>query len=220
VAFRRVETFAGDATAGLEVLPPNRPLAKRLTFESGRRKSRQERRPAPGHLPLQSSCEKKIIAANWKMNLTHREVLPYLEALLAQVGGVVDQVDVVLIPPFTALPVLAEALTKVPGVQFGAQNMHWAQSGAYTGEISPAMLQAWGVRYVVLGHSERRALFGETDEGVNRKTLSALNAGLNPILCVGESLEERGRTLASRRHRWGAGRRRLLRPPRFRADRS
>jgi triosephosphate isomerase (TIM) len=128
---------------------------------------------------------KKIIAANWKMNLTHREILPYLDALLAKAGRVV------LIPAFTALPVLAEALTRVPGVQLGAQNMHWAQSGAFTGEVSPAMLQACSVRYVVLGHSERRVLFGETDEGVNRKVLSALNAGLNPILCVGESLEER-----------------------------
>jgi triosephosphate isomerase len=132
----------------------------------------------------------KIIAANWKMNLTHREARPYLDALLAELGELTP-IEVVLIPPFTAIPALAEALTKSESVKLGAQNMHWAQQGAFTGEVSAAMLQDLGVSYVVLGHSERRALFAETDEVVNRKILSALDSGLCPIFCVGESLRER-----------------------------
>ena len=100
----------------------------------------------------------KIIAANWKMNLTRRDVPSYLDALLSELGEL-SPIEVVLIPPFTAIPALAEALTKTESVKLGAQNMHWAPHGAFTGEVSAAMLQDLGVSYVVVGHSERRALF-------------------------------------------------------------
>jgi triosephosphate isomerase (TIM) len=135
-------------------------------------------------------ARKKIIAANWKMNHTHREAKSYADLLWAEVG-VVDEIEVVLIPPFTAIPALAEAVEKKPVARLGAQNMHWEKSGAFTGEISATMLRALDVNYVVLGHSERRRLFGETDEIVNRKITAALNAGLRPIFCVGETLAER-----------------------------
>ena len=135
-------------------------------------------------------ARKKIIAANWKMNHTHREAKSYADLLWTEVG-VVDEIEVVLIPPFTAIPALAEAVEKKPVARLGAQNMHWEKSGAFTGEISATMLRALDVNYVVLGHSERRRLFGETDEIVNRKITAALSAGLRPILCVGETLAER-----------------------------
>jgi triosephosphate isomerase len=124
------------------------------------------------------------------MNDTHRDAPSYLDALLSELGEQ-NSIEVVLIPPFTAIPALAEALTKTESAKLGAQNVHWAPHGAFTGEVSVAMLHELGVSYVVLGHSERRALFAETDEVVNRKLLSALNSGLCPIFCVGESLRER-----------------------------
>ena len=158
----------------------------------------------------------KIIAANWKMNLTHREARPYLDALLAELGEL-NPIEVVLIQPFTAIPALAEALTKSESVKLGAQNMHWAQHGAFTGEVSAAMLQELGVSYVVLGHSERRALFAETDEVVNRKILSALDSGLCPIRGQRKAGERR-RASAARRHRRGAGRGSLSKPSSLCAD--
>jgi triosephosphate isomerase (TIM) len=133
---------------------------------------------------------KKILAANWKMNLTHVEAESYLHTFLNEVGEV-DDVEVVVIPPFTSIPVLAQISEKAPFIRIGAQNMHWERSGAYTGEISATMLRALFVKYVVIGHSERRRLFGETDETVNRKVHSALEAGLRPIVCVGESAAQR-----------------------------
>jgi triosephosphate isomerase len=133
---------------------------------------------------------KKILAANWKMNLTHSEAGAYLQAFLSEIGDVND-VEVVIIPPFTAIPALAEAFDKIQSLRLGAQNMHWEKSGAFTGEISAQMLKALYVKYVVIGHSERRTLFGETDELVNRKVRSAFDAGLRPIVCVGETLRER-----------------------------
>ena len=98
-----------------------------------------------------------------------------------------------IVPPFTAIPKVSELVTQTQNIKVGAQNMHWERSGAFTGEISPAMLRELFVRYVVLGHSERRASFGETDEMVNRKVRAAYEAGLRPILCVGETLEQRER---------------------------
>jgi triosephosphate isomerase (TIM) len=133
---------------------------------------------------------KKILAANWKMNLTQSEAGAYLTAFLSELGDVND-VEVVFIPPFTAIPRLAEAFEKHQFLRLGAQNMHWEKEGAFTGEISAQMLRALYVKYVVIGHSERRTLFGETDELVNRKVRAALDAGLRPIVCVGESLRER-----------------------------
>jgi triosephosphate isomerase (TIM) len=133
---------------------------------------------------------KKILAANWKMNLTHSEAESYLQSFLTEIGEVND-VEVVILPAFTAIPALVSASDKMPALRVGAQNMHWEKSGAYTGEVSATMLRALYVKYVVLGHSERRTLFGETDEIVNRKVRAALDAGLRPIFCIGESLHER-----------------------------
>ncbi len=133
---------------------------------------------------------KKILAANWKMNLTHIEAESYMHTFLGEIGEV-DDVEIVMIPPFTSIPVLAQISEKAPFIRIGAQNMYWERSGAYTGEISATMLRVLFVKYVVIGHSERRILFGETDETVNRKVHSALEAGLRPIVCVGESTTER-----------------------------
>jgi triosephosphate isomerase len=133
---------------------------------------------------------KKILAANWKMNLTHIEAESYMRTFLGEIGEV-DDVEIVMIPPFTSIPMLAQISEKAPFIRIGAQNMYWERSGAYTGEISPTMLRVLFVKYVVIGHSERRMLFGETDETVNRKVHSALEAGLRPIVCVGESTTER-----------------------------
>src|SRR5438270_14088621 len=133
---------------------------------------------------------KKIVAANWKMNMTQAESARFVEALLLDVGDITD-VEVVIVPPFTAIAKVNEALGKAQNIKVGAQNMHWERSGAFTGEISSAMLSDLFVRYVVLGHSERRAMFGETDEIVNRKARAAHEASLRPIVCIGETLEQR-----------------------------
>jgi triosephosphate isomerase len=133
---------------------------------------------------------KKILAANWKMNLTHVEAESYVETFLNEVGEVND-VEIVIIPSFTSIPTLAQASDRAPFIRIGAQNLHWEKSGAFTGEISATMLRALFVKYVVIGHSERRSLFGETDEMVQKKVHTALEAGLRPIMCVGESLSER-----------------------------
>jgi triosephosphate isomerase (TIM) len=133
---------------------------------------------------------KKILAANWKMNFTDSEAESFLESFVSEIRDFND-VDVVIIPPFTAIPALVTASERIQTIRVGAQNMHWEKSGAFTGEISATMLRALYVRYVILGHSERRTLFGETDEIVNRKVKAALDAGLRPIFCLGESLHER-----------------------------
>jgi triosephosphate isomerase len=133
---------------------------------------------------------KKIIAANWKMNKTIGESMAFLDTFLLELGDE-RRVEVVIAPPFTALAKVSERLAASERVKLAAQNMHWEKPGAFTGEISAEMLRELFVRYVILGHSERRTLFGETDETVNRKTRAALAASLRPILCVGETLEER-----------------------------
>ena len=127
---------------------------------------------------------KKIIAANWKMNMTQAEAEAFLTTFLREIGDF-DAVEIVIVPPFTSIPKVSELLTPAQNIKVGAQNMYWERSGAFTGEISPAMLRELFVRYVVLGHSERRALFGETDEIVNRKMHAAYEEVLRPILCVG-----------------------------------
>ena len=133
---------------------------------------------------------KKIIAANWKMNMTQAESETFITTFLREIDDR-DEVEMVIVPPFTAIPKVSELLTQTQNVKVGAQNMHWARNGAFTGEVSPAMLRELFVRYVVLGHSERRALFGETDEIVNRKVRAAHEAVLRPIVCIGETLEQR-----------------------------
>lgn len=133
---------------------------------------------------------KKIVAANWKMNMMQAESAAFVETLLRELGEF-SEVEVVIVPPFTALAKVSEALGASEDIKLGAQNMSWEKSGAFTGEISAAMLRDLFVRYVVLGHSERRMLLGETDEIVNRKVRAAHEAGLKPIVCIGETLEQR-----------------------------
>lgn len=133
---------------------------------------------------------KKIIAANWKMHMTQSESEAFVTTFLREIEDM-DEVEVVIVPPFTAISKVSELLTQTQNIKVGAQNMHWERSGAFTGEISPAMLRELFVRYVVLGHSERRALFGETDEIVNRKVHAAYEEVLRPIVCIGETLAQR-----------------------------
>src|SRR5215203_5783355 len=135
---------------------------------------------------------KKIVAANWKMNMTQAESSRFVESMLLDLGGITD-VEVVIVPPFTAIAKVMEALDKAQNIKVGAQNIYWEKNGPFTGEISAALLRDLFVHYVVLGHSERRTLFGETDEIVNRKVRAAHEAALRPIVCVGETLEERER---------------------------
>src|SRR5436190_14035097 len=124
------------------------------------------------------------------MNMTQAESERFVESFLRDVGDVTD-VEVVIIPPFTAIPKVTEALGSAQNIKVGAQNMFWEKSGPFTGEISAPLLRDLFVHYVVLGHSERRSLFGETDEIVNRKVHAALEGKLRPIVCVGETLEQR-----------------------------
>jgi triosephosphate isomerase len=133
---------------------------------------------------------KKIVAANWKMNMLQGEAADFVKDLLLEIGDMLA-VEVVIVPPFTAIPKVVETLGTDHNIKVGAQNMYWERSGAFTGEISAAMLRNLFVRYVVLGHSERRQLFGETDEMVNRKARAAHEATLRPIVCIGETLEQR-----------------------------
>jgi triosephosphate isomerase (TIM) len=133
---------------------------------------------------------KKIIAANWKMNMTQAEAARFVDSFLVDIGEI-SEVEVVIIPPFTAIAKVTEALGNAHHIRVGAQNMYWEKNGAFTGEISASLLRDLFVHYVVLGHSERRTLFGETDETVNRKVRAAYEAKLRPIVCVGETLEQR-----------------------------
>ncbi|MCP4142561.1 MAG: triose-phosphate isomerase [Chloroflexi bacterium] len=128
-----------------------------------------------------------IVAGNWKMNKTVEEARELVSELLPLVKDM-QAVTTVLCPPAPALLPIA-AMLEGTDVELGAQNMHWEANGAYTGELAPAMVKEFG-KYVILGHSERRAYFGETDESVNKKILAAQANGLIPIVCVGESLEE------------------------------
>lgn len=131
-----------------------------------------------------------IVAANWKMNKTPAEACDFLKSFLTLFGGSYAS-DVVIVPPFTSIPHSWELVKGNPVVTLGAQNMHPKTDGAFTGEVSPLFLKALGVSWVVLGHSERRAIFGETDAFINQKVVSALANGLKPILCIGETLDER-----------------------------
>lgn len=134
---------------------------------------------------------KVIIAGNWKMNKTAAEGKALVEALKGLVADVCpSKADIVVCPPFTTIAAVAEAI-KGSNIKLGAQNIHWAASGAFTGEIAADMLKELGVEYVIIGHSERRQYFGETDEVVAKRSLAAITAGITPIICVGETLEQR-----------------------------
>ena len=133
---------------------------------------------------------KKIIAANWKMNMNLGEAEAFFETFLQEVEDE-KRVEIVVVPAFTALAKVSDLLRDVQHVKLGAQNMHWEKQGAFTGEVSGLMLRDLLVRYVLVGHSERRTLFGESDAIVNKKTHAALGYGLKPIVCIGETLEER-----------------------------
>jgi len=131
---------------------------------------------------------KPIIAGNWKMNMSIAEGKEFIAAIKDQIKG--SDVEAVLCAPFTLLKDLKEA-TAGTDIKIAAQNMHYEESGAFTGEISPSMLKEIAVDYVVIGHSERRQYFNETDETVNKKVLKALEHGILPIMCCGETLEQR-----------------------------
>lgn len=132
---------------------------------------------------------KPIMGGNWKMNKTAREAVQTMEDLRERMEGL-EGIEVVVFPPFTVLG-LAEKILRDSSIGLGAQNMHWEAGGSYTGEISAPMLVDLGCRYVILGHSERRQYFGESDERVNKKIKSALTFELIPVVCVGETLKER-----------------------------
>jgi triosephosphate isomerase len=132
-----------------------------------------------------------FVAANWKMFKTVQDAVYYVKELRTLVKGVRDA-EIVVAPPFTAIHACAEAVRNT-NVGLAGQDLYWEKEGAFTGEISSAMLKEAGAEYVIIGHSERRRLFHETDEGVNRKVIAALGAGLTPIVCIGETLEERER---------------------------
>ncbi len=132
---------------------------------------------------------KPIVAGNWKMNKTVGDGVSLATDIKRDLGDLRD-VDIVLCPPFTALKAVGDVITG-SHVDLGAQNMHWEKSGAYTGEVSAEMLRDIYCHYVILGHSERRAYFGETDAIVNKKAKAALASNLKPIVCVGETLQER-----------------------------
>jgi triosephosphate isomerase len=141
-------------------------------------------------------ARKKFVCGNWKMHRTTAEARALAGEVRSAAEALADRVDVAIAPPFTALAATAEALAG-SRIGLGAQNLHWEAQGAFTGEVSAAMLVEAGCRYVLCGHSERRQFFGDTDDWVQKKTRAALAAGLHPIVCVGETLPEReaGKTL-------------------------
>ena len=137
-----------------------------------------------------------VIAANWKMHKTAGETRALAEKLLSCRNRAAE-VEIVICPPFTALPQACDTLRDT-GLQVGAQNMHWETAGAFTGEISPLMLKDLGCSHVIIGHSERRQLFGETDAAINLKLKAALSHGLIPIFCLGETLEQREKNVTEK----------------------
>ena len=134
-----------------------------------------------------------LIVGNWKMNATHLDAIQMVQKLSYRLDAPdYDRVEVVVAPPFTALRSVQTVIeADHMRIRLGAQNVHWAESGAYTGEISPLMLAKMSVTHVIVGHSERRAQFAETDEQVAKKAKATLAAGMTPIVCVGETLDER-----------------------------
>ncbi|NIA25944.1 MAG: triose-phosphate isomerase [Gammaproteobacteria bacterium] len=146
-------------------------------------------------------ARKNLIVGNWKMHATHLEAIQMTQKLHYRLDPRdFDRVDVAIAPPFTSLRSV-QTVIEADHMQIllAAQNVHWEESGAFTGEIAPGMLEKLFVRFVIVGHSERRQLFGETDEVVNRKVKAVLAHGMTPIVCVGETLAEREAGLASDR---------------------
>jgi len=133
---------------------------------------------------------RKVIAGNWKMNNNLPESESLVSKLVSGLSAGKNNCDVIICPPYTSLS-LAASLIKGSQIKLGAQNMYYEESGAFTGEVSASMLKSAGCEYVILGHSERRTIFGEKDELINKKIKKALSSGLKPIFCVGETLEER-----------------------------
>lgn len=132
----------------------------------------------------------KVIAGNWKLNNDLNGTIALISGIKSEIAGKNFSAKLIVCPPFTSLET-ANELLKGSGIGLGAQNMYFEESGAYTGEISASMLRSVGCEYVILGHSERRTIFGESDEVINKKVKKALAAGLKPIFCIGETLEER-----------------------------
>lgn len=139
---------------------------------------------------------KRLIAGNWKMNMLSEEARALARGVVERVGGLAEKVDVILAPPYTDLTAVRGEI-RGTGVMLAAQNVFWEEKGAFTGEVSPGMIADAGCLWVIVGHSERRHILGETDDMVRRKIGAALGAGLRVIVCVGETLEERekGRTM-------------------------
>jgi triosephosphate isomerase (TIM) len=144
---------------------------------------------------LNRNRSRTIIAGNWKMHKTAAETAAFFDVFLSRAAALPAAVEIIVAPPFTSIPSAALRLRGTP-IALGAQTMHWELSGAFTGEVSAPMLREFGVTHVILGHSERREHSGETDRTVNLKVHTALEQGLTPIVCVGETLDERkaGRT--------------------------
>jgi len=154
---------------------------------------------------MSQTKRRRVIAGNWKMFKTQAETRAFFSAFLP-LAGAVRRCDIVIAPPFTAISAAVEA-ARGSTVGIGAQDVFWEKEGAFTGEIAPPMLVEAGCRYVIIGHSERRQFFGETEQTVAKKTKAALAAGLTPIVCVGELLEQReaGRTEEVCERQFGGG---------------